>query len=403
MAAGKIRKAVAGMMLSAGMILSGCGSASDAPVAKDKDVHLIAATDLHYLSPTLFDEGEMFQKLLETNDGKLIENGTEILDAFTEKVEKEKPDALLLTGDLAFNGEKQSLKEIREKLEKIQKAGIPVLVIPGNHDIAYPYAESYHGNTAVYVENVSQKDWKDMMSEFGYDQAVMKDSDSFSYLYALSDDLYILALDANTEDYPGTLNPETEKWMEKALKRADRDGAQVISMSHQNVLKQSDFMYQGFVMDDHDAVAKLLEDHHVFLNLSGHSHLQHEASEKGLDDICTESLSLYPLSYAKVTIPKGRKNYTYQKENLGILQEESRKRFNETVDRQIQSEMDGMNIPEADLKAMMVFAENVNRSYFTGEKTDKNSFLNDPAWTLWQKYGKDSFWYVYMNTYLKEK
>lgn len=406
MASEKIRHIFSVLILSFSLLvsLSACERQKITyPVKKENDVHLITATDLHYLSPSLFDDGEMFHKLLETNDGKLIENGEEILNVFVSRVKEEKPDALLLTGDLTFNGEKQSLKEVKEKLEDVQKAGIPVLVLPGNHDIAYPYAESYHGNTAVYVENVSQNDWKNMMQEFGYQQAIMKDKDSFSYLYALSEDLYVLALDANTQDNPGTLSSETEKWMKKALNRADQDGAHVICMSHQNVLKQSEFMYKGFVMDDHETVAKELEDHHVYLNLSGHSHLQHEVSEKGLHDICTESLSLYPLSYAEVTIPTGRKNYTYQKKSIGVLQDESKKRFNETVDRQIDAEMKDSHIPADDLKAMTVFAENVNRSYFTGEKVDKNQFLTDPAWKLWKKYGSDSFWYVYMNRYLKEK
>lgn len=404
MAAGKVRHAFSAGLLAFSMSVSACKEKTvSCPVEKEDDVHLITATDFHYLSPTLFDEGEMFQKLLETNDGKLIENGTEILDAFVSQVKEKKPDAILLTGDLTFNGEMQSLKEVKKKLEEIQKAGTVVLVIPGNHDISYPYAESYHNNTAVYVENISEDEWKEQMQEFGYADALMKDPDSFSYLYALSSDLYVLALDANTADHPGTLSEKTEKWMEKALKRADKDHARVISMSHQNVLKQSDFMYKGFVMDDHDTVAQALEKHHVFLNLSGHSHLQHEAQEKGLHDICTESLSVYPLSYAEVTVPEGRKTYTYQKEKLGILEEEAKKRFDETVARQVDSELADLKIPETEKKEMTTLAEDVNRDYFSGNDQNKQKYLSDPAWNLWQKYAKDSFWYVYMNAYLKEK
>ena len=404
MAGRKVKRILSASVIALCMTAAGCEKKNMTyPVEKKDDVHIITATDLHYLSPSLYDQGEMFQKLLETNDGKLIENGDEIADAFVRQVKEKKPDAVLLTGDLTFNGEMKSLQDLKTKLEKIQKAGIPVLVIPGNHDISYPYAESYFDNSAVYVDNISQDAWKENMQEFGYEKALMKDSHSFSYLYALSSDLYVLALDANTEDHPGTLSPETEKWMEKALKRAEKDHAEVISMSHQNVLKQSDFMYRGFVMDDHETVAENLEKHHVFLNLSGHSHLQHEAVEKGLHDICTESLSVYPLSYAEVTIPKGRKTYSYQKQNLGILEEEAKKRFDETVDRQVTSELQDLPASETEKKEMTVFAENVNRDYFSGKDTDKEKYLSDPAWKLWQKYASDSFWYVYMNAYLKEK
>ena len=42
--------------------------------------------------------------------------------------------ALILSGDLSFNGEKTSHEELAGKLFKLQEQGIPVLVLPGNHD-----------------------------------------------------------------------------------------------------------------------------------------------------------------------------------------------------------------------------------------------------------------------------
>ncbi|WP_287895528.1 metallophosphoesterase [Clostridium sp.] len=57
---------------------------------------------------------------------------------FLEEVRTAHPSALVLSGDLSQNGEKANHEALAEKLERVQAAGIPVLVIPGNHDINHP-------------------------------------------------------------------------------------------------------------------------------------------------------------------------------------------------------------------------------------------------------------------------
>ncbi len=69
---------------------------------------------------------------MEHGDGKVTNYIWEITDAFVEEVLNERPDAVILSGDLSYNGEKASHIELAEKLSKIEDAGIPVLVIPGN-------------------------------------------------------------------------------------------------------------------------------------------------------------------------------------------------------------------------------------------------------------------------------
>ena len=92
------------------------------------------ATDLHYLSPSIVERGEVFEKVYLGGDGKQMNYMSEIPDAFIEDVIKQKPDGLILSGDLTFNGEKKSHEELAEKFKKVEKSGVPVMVIPGNHD-----------------------------------------------------------------------------------------------------------------------------------------------------------------------------------------------------------------------------------------------------------------------------
>ena len=155
---------------------------------------IMQATDLHYLSDTLHDDGAYFTEMMTNGDGKLSEYSEQILDALVTKAVETHPDAFLLSGDITFNGEKQSLLEVKRALEKIKDAGIPVLVIPGNHDIDYPYAFEYSGEEASPVANVSQSDFQETMKEFGYEDALARDDSSFSYVYPLSQDVWLLAM-----------------------------------------------------------------------------------------------------------------------------------------------------------------------------------------------------------------
>ena len=92
-------------------------------------------TDIHYLAQSLTDRGDMFQSMVEHGDGKLTNYVWEITDAALEEIKLLSPDALIISGDLSLQGEKKSHEELAKKLDEVEKAGITVLVIPGNHDI----------------------------------------------------------------------------------------------------------------------------------------------------------------------------------------------------------------------------------------------------------------------------
>ena len=104
---------------------------------------LAIVSDLHYQSRTITDFGKAYRDFLASSDGKLVDYLPEILDACAEEIVSMGADALILTGDITMNGERENHLELAEKLAEIQKAGVPVLVIPGNHDINNPHASYY--------------------------------------------------------------------------------------------------------------------------------------------------------------------------------------------------------------------------------------------------------------------
>ena len=96
---------------------------------------LLTATDLHYIAPTLTDNGALFTDLIEQGDGKAMAYSDALIEAFVAQVIAEKPDALILSGDLTFNGARESHEALSLRLARVRDAGIPVFVLPGNHDL----------------------------------------------------------------------------------------------------------------------------------------------------------------------------------------------------------------------------------------------------------------------------
>lgn len=146
---------------------------------------IVLMTDIHYLADSLTDKGEEFQYMVEHGDGKLTNYVWEITDAAFEQVEALSPDVIILSGDLTLNGEKESHKELAKKLEQVEKDGIQVVVIPGNHDINNRNAASFDGRSRQMAEAVSANEFAEIYNDFGYDEALSRDPASLSYTYDL--------------------------------------------------------------------------------------------------------------------------------------------------------------------------------------------------------------------------
>lgn len=67
--------------------------------AEEKPIHIVQATDLHYLSSQLTDDGDFFTNLVEDADGKNMLYIEEITEAFVTDMIAEQPEILILSGD----------------------------------------------------------------------------------------------------------------------------------------------------------------------------------------------------------------------------------------------------------------------------------------------------------------
>ena len=387
-------------------LLAACGvpeKEENSAMNNSEEVRLMVATDLHHLSKTLYDEeSEIFARLMASNDGKLSEESGAIVQALKEKAIEEKPDALLLAGDLTFNGELVSLNELADVFAEIEEAGIPVLVISGNHDINYSGAASYFGSEAQPVSRISPEEFAAVMGPYGFDEALYRDPSSLSYVSEIREDLWLLVLDANVPSEPGSITSRTLAWAEPLLKEAQDRGIHVIVMSHQNVLIQSTMMYNGYVIHNHDPLEHMLRTYGVTLALSGHSHLEHRSQSGGLTDICSESLALYPLQYGMITLAADRKSFAYEKKKLGILEQEAYDHFRETVLRMVRKPIENATDDPSEQACMEEFAVAMNSAYFSGDYEKVRGLADEPGRKLWQEKAGDTFWGYYLENIIGE-
>lgn len=245
---------------------------------------ILVVTDIHYISPAVHHFNDAFLSKMANEDGKMTILSDEIMEALVCYVIKRKPDALVITGDLSWNGDITSHQEMRNYLLRIQKAGIEVYVIPGNHDIGKERAKYYAPFCSVLPECADKNDFAGIYAPF----MIKDDAESFSYVKGM-DDIRMLCIDVNGTDDPGIVNEETFFWIEKRLSENNKP---CIAFSHQNFLVLHPLFAKRRITNGDDLL-RLFRKYHIHLGFSGHSHLQRIAENEDFTDICTACLSAY--------------------------------------------------------------------------------------------------------------
>ena len=288
------------------LLLCGCGKEvvyDDRVKPAGSDIKLLVGSDLHYIAPQLKEGSELFEEVTMRSDGKNMIYIEEITDSFVEEVITVKPDAILLTGDITYNGEKESHIELAKKLTKIKDAGIKVLVINGNHDINNFGSYKFLKNNVEKTDSISGKEFKEIYQDFGYSDAILTDRNSLSYVSAISEDLWVFMIDTvpfelNSEMIPaysmGEIKPQTIKWVEESLKQAKDKGAKVMFGMHHNLFYHSPLFEHGYRLEDNEPLLNLMKNYDVPLAVSGHIHLQNiiKDEETQIVDIASGALSV---------------------------------------------------------------------------------------------------------------
>lgn len=390
---------------------------------------IIQATDLHYQSASSEDDGAAFNTFVERCDGKVVKYLPQLLDAFIDQVIKEKPAALVLSGDITMNGEKINHEELSERLHKVQDAGIPVLVIPGNHDINNPNAAVYFGDEKESTDSVTPEEFYDLYHMYGYDQAISRDSASLSYVYQLDERNRLLMLDSCQYEpknlVEGRIKEETLAWMEEQLQKAKEDGMQILPIAHHNLLAQSRMYITQCAMENNGEVIDLLQKYKIPLFLSGHLHVQRIRKHKaepgvaddayGIQEIITDSISIPPCQYGILQWKEdGSMEYSTEsvdvsswakrtgQENTDLLDFEG---WSENyIQKLIADQIGGVvkNVGREVKRSMAVTYADVYIDYYAGRKIDAKGVRTSEGYTWWERNLPDSYLLKELNSMIND-
>lgn len=373
--------------------------------------NIILATDIHYFDPSLTDYGPRFQEMVEYGDGKVVTYIDEITDAFLEEVIQLRPNALILSGDLTLEGEKKSHESLAEKLYRVEEAGIPVLVIPGNHDINNKRAARYEGEQRLPAEYTTPEEFRRIYRDFGYDEAISEDVRSLSYVYQLDEEHRIMMLDTcqyrPVAKVGGAILSETYYWIEEQLEEAWEEAMDVIPVAHHNLLEESKIYVDDCTIEHGEQLVNILDEWDVKLFLSGHLHVQHtmrSEDNRGVWEAVTSSLATPACQYGVLTC-RDDGSYQYGTWSVDVeswAREHGRKerdllefrKFQEPFLRRVfyNQSMTALNavpdIPEDRKKQMSDLYARLNYYYYQGIAYQiKNEVLSDPAYLMWLNEG----------------
>jgi len=284
-------------------------------------VRFCVFSDPHFFAPSLW-RGSDGLDSHTAYKGKMFAWCEEILVETVEMVLAEGGDFLIVPGDMTKDGAVQSHEAMAALLETIAASGMQVFVIPGNHDILNPHAARYSGNDVVPVDHVTPGEFAAIYAPFGYGSAIARDTASLSYLAEPVDGLWLLALDSCT--YGGNLDAgrsftdgafcqETVDWIEEILIDAVWQDKAVIAMLHHGALEHypgQEIYDDSYVIDDFEAIARMLAFYNVRVAFSGHGHAQDIAMRTWPDegkfffDVETGSLLTFPSPVRTVHIDR---------------------------------------------------------------------------------------------------
>ncbi|MCX5997579.1 MAG: metallophosphoesterase [Chloroflexi bacterium] len=228
------------------------------------ETSFVVFSDPHVFDTSLGTTGKAFEAYV-ANDNKLIRESSEITESALAAIKDLKANIVLVNGDLTKDGEKASHELAASYLAQLKAAGKKVYVVPGNHDIKNGLSYGYVGDGKKRVPNITAEQFTQIYADYGYKDALQRDTDSVSYVAEPQPGLWLLALDScrwkeNVEDKEtitdGKFSPKTLAWIESMLGQAAKNNKAVIVMMHHGIMEHyagQEKNYGAWIVDDYEA------------------------------------------------------------------------------------------------------------------------------------------------------
>ncbi len=291
-------------------------------------------SDTHYYPLNYVTDCEDYNTYVGGDPKMLAESGS-IIDSALNMIKKDKPDLVLISGDLTKDGEKLGHQNMAKKLQTIEdETGAEVFVINGNHDI-YNYQDSctFENGKKEKAETTTPAEFKEIYSQFGYNgehdaqyytPPVGKEAGGLSYSVTVGDYVIIgidsgryspdadTGMDTNEHITAGRIDTSLLPWVEQQVKDANAKGKTVIGLMHHGLVphfsKEAELLSE-YVVDDWQEMASTLADAGMRYIFTGHMHANDIAEYTSVNgnkiyDLETGSLAAYGSPVRTVTIQR---------------------------------------------------------------------------------------------------
>lgn len=337
--------------------------------------NIVVLSDTHVMGPGLLvNDGAAWQKEL-ANDRKLFDYSQEVFDVLMETMLSEKPDMVLITGDLTKDGELLSHQYVAGQLNRLREAGIKTFVIPGNHDFGSKHALIFDGDQSSKAEVVSREQFTELYRNHGYGAESLCDETSLSYCCEPVEGLLLIGLDSGTD---GRLEESTLQWACQQAVQAQQQGKYVLAMMHHALLPHfnaEDQLLPSSVVQNYETVRNRLADAGVQVVLTGHIHISDIAKDYNADltrsiyDISTGSVISYPCDYRRLTLSEDRAQLSVSTNRITTLPDHpvygttAKERLHQSLSQFVKRSIKNDMIASVAANALLIHAEgNENES-----------------------------------------
>ena len=274
-------------------------AAQDSHSSADTGTLKIAVmSDDHYLSPSMIRDTADYTTALNS-DRKMFAESDAILRTMLDAVRQDKPDVLLISGDLTKDGEQECHKALAKALQQLQQdvPGLKIYVINGNHDIRN--ADALNFNTAdgkaLPATRTEPEDFRRIYDFVYSDPTVIatytppagKEAGGLSYVARPADGYTLIAIDTgryssdntstgkNEHETSGAISAELEQWVIAQIKAAKARGDVVLGMQHHGLIAHFDVqptILPMYLVNNYEQLTQEYADAGMSVMFTGHSH-----------------------------------------------------------------------------------------------------------------------------------
>lgn len=265
---------------------------------QDMNLRIAVMSDLHYLSPDMIADTEDFEHAFNS-DRKLLKESSSVLHEMLERVRADKPDILLVSGDLTKDGEQECHAALAKQLQQLQQdvPGLKIYVINGNHDIRNYNAKNFNtaDGKAVPATRTEPEDFKRIYDFVYSDPTVIatftpaagNEAGSLSYVARPVEGLTIVAMDTcryskentsnGTDEHEtsGAISADLEKWVIEQTAAAKARGDLVIGLEHHGLVPHFDVeptILPMYLVNGYERIAQEYADAGMSAVFTGHMH-----------------------------------------------------------------------------------------------------------------------------------